>query len=169
MIFQNTTSSTPNQWTRAFVLPVIGTGAITTGENTVTGIGTTFTTSFTIGDEIAILNEKRRVTSILSNTSLVVDSPFNSTLTGQPIGILPSRYRTAGSNKIILFTSALSNSADIVLGESTAGSSADISSTVGSMRVYAGQTISPIVSVNLFNIFVQSPSAGQIFYVIINQ
>jgi hypothetical protein len=168
MIYQSTTSATANTWTRAFVLPVTGTASIA-GTTTVTGTGTAFLTAFIVGDEIVINNEKRRVVAIASDTSITVDVAFNTTIAGATIGIFASRYSLQGGNKIFNFYSAFSNASDIVLAESKNGTTSDISLTVASMRVVAGQSISPIVSPDLFNIFVQSATASQVFFCQINQ
>lgn len=50
-----------------------------TASTSVTGVGTSFLTELAIGDRIKVGNEVRTVSSIASNTSLVVDSAFSDT------------------------------------------------------------------------------------------
>jgi hypothetical protein len=59
-----------------------GTATISNSSNTVTGSGTTFTTEVSIGDEIVIANESKRVVSIDSDTSLNVSSSYASSSSG---------------------------------------------------------------------------------------
>ena len=68
-----------------------GVASISNTSNTVTGTGTTFSTEVSIGDEIVINGESKRIVAIDSNTSLNVSSSYASaqttqtmTLTGYP-------------------------------------------------------------------------------------
>lgn len=169
MIFQNTTSGTTNTWTRAFAFLNSGTVSIANDSDIVTGAGTSFTTEISQGDTIIINNIKRIVISINSNTQLVVNEAYNSTLSGQNIVNMPARYRLTGQNKVILFAASSLNTSDIILAESANGAGNDISTTVASMFVRAGQTFSPLVFVDLSNVFVQSVGLNQRFFAKINQ
>jgi len=64
-----------------------GTASISNSSNTVTGTGTSFTTEVSIGDEIVINSESKRVVNILSDTSLNVSSSYASAQTSQTITI----------------------------------------------------------------------------------
>lgn len=60
-----------------------GVAAISDSSNTVTGTGTTFSTEVSIGDEIVINGESKRIVSIASDTSLNVSSSYASAQTSQ--------------------------------------------------------------------------------------
>lgn len=169
MIFQNTTSGTTNTWTRAFAFPSSGTVSIANDSNIVIGAGTSFLSEISEGDTIIINNIKRIVTSINSNTQLVVNEVYYSTSSGQNLVNMPAKYRLIGQNKVILFTASSLNTSDIMLAESANGTGNDISTTVASMFVQSGQTFSPLVFVDLSNIFVQSVGLNQRFFAKINQ
>lgn len=67
----------------------IGTGFAQTisGNNQVSGSGTLFTKEFVISDEVTISSETKRIVSINSDTSMIVDSAYNYTVTAQPTKI----------------------------------------------------------------------------------
>jgi hypothetical protein len=169
MIFQNSTSATINTWTRAFAFIIAGTAAITNNSADVTGTSTTFTTSFVLGDSIILQNQKRQIVKINSDTSLTVDNSFSTTASGLTIENMPMRYNLNGYNKVLTFLPHSSNSVDIILAESFNGNNADISTTVASMPLAAGQAIAPLVFQNLANVFVQSAGISQKFSIKINQ
>jgi len=58
-----------------------GTVSISAGSPTVTGTATTFTTNFTVGDDIKILTDFYKVLSITSNTVLTLDKNANTSTT----------------------------------------------------------------------------------------
>lgn len=62
-----------------------GTASISDSSNVVTGTGTTFTSEVSIGDEIVINSETRRIVNIDSDTSLNVTSAYASSQTAQSI------------------------------------------------------------------------------------
>jgi len=62
-----------------------GTVSVTAGSATVTGSGTSFTTEFSVGDDIKINNEIFNVLSISSNTSLTTDGNFAATASSRNI------------------------------------------------------------------------------------
>ena len=62
-----------------------GTVSVSAGSPTVTGSGTSFTTEFSVGDDIKINNEIFNVLSISSNTSLTTDGNFAATASSQNI------------------------------------------------------------------------------------
>lgn len=53
-----------------------GTVSNSANGNTITGVGTLFTTELSVGDKIIIGNERKTITTITSNTSLTVDFNF---------------------------------------------------------------------------------------------
>jgi hypothetical protein len=59
-----------------------GTISVSAGSSTVTGVGTSFTTSFQVGDVISTDWQRRRITAITNNTSLTVESNFVSAQSG---------------------------------------------------------------------------------------
>lgn len=84
--------------------------AATLGSNTVTGTGTTFTTTFSVGDFIALANTTatvvKRITQIESNLKLYTDTNYATAMTGnvaiyfpkyQPINLLS---RTAANIRV---------------------------------------------------------------------
>lgn len=77
-----------------FPRSVAGTGTITTsaGGKVVIGTGTLFKSQLQLGDWLYVpaLNEVRRITSISSDTSLTVDSPFTSALVAAAVLITKS-------------------------------------------------------------------------------
>ena len=66
-----------------------GSISTTNGSNVVTGTGTTFTTTFAVGDHVAIFNsadgsyDVSRISSITNNTSMVLDEVMKDTRTGR--------------------------------------------------------------------------------------
>ena len=64
-----------------------GTATISTSSNTIIGSGTTFTSEISIGDEVVISNESKRVVSIDSDTSLNVSSSYAASSSGNEITI----------------------------------------------------------------------------------
>ena len=62
-----------------------GTVSVTAGSPTVTGSGTSFTTEFSVGDDIKINNEIFNVLSITNNTTLTTDGNFVATASSQSI------------------------------------------------------------------------------------
>ena len=86
-----------------------GTVSISSGSPTVTGTATTFTTDFTVGDDIKILTDFYKVLSITSNTVLTLDKNANTSTTqnglsyykgGIPVGDLPSATIIPRANQI---------------------------------------------------------------------
>jgi len=76
-----------------------GTVSITSGSNTVTGVGTSFTTDFVVGDYIQVNNsaakEIREVTSVTNSTVLTVATNFSNTQTTVPYYEDQSNYSFA--------------------------------------------------------------------------
>ncbi|HYE07671.1 MAG TPA: hypothetical protein VEL07_19285 [Planctomycetota bacterium] len=70
-----------------------GTAAVTAGSKTVTGTGTDFDPELTVGDEIQINGEQRRVVSITSDTVLTVDEAFQATASGAAIFLVDAVLR----------------------------------------------------------------------------
>jgi hypothetical protein len=64
-----------------------GTASISNSSNTVTGSGTSFTKEVSIGEEIVIAGETKRVINIDSDTSLNVSSSYAASSSGQTITI----------------------------------------------------------------------------------
>lgn len=65
---------------------ITGTANVTSASNVmVHGIGTSFTTDLTVGDEIMISRETRRVVKIASDTSLNVNTSFSQISLGVPV------------------------------------------------------------------------------------
>ena len=65
---------------------ITGTANVTSASNVmVHGIGTSFTTDLTVGDEIMISRETRRVVKIVSDTSLNVNTSFSQISLGVPV------------------------------------------------------------------------------------
>ena len=62
-----------------------GTVSVTAGSPTVTGSGTSFTTEFSVGDDIKINNEIFNVLSITDNVTLTTDGNFAATASSQSI------------------------------------------------------------------------------------
>ena len=60
-----------------------GTVAVTADSTTVTGTGTLLDTQFIVGDKIVINGETKKVKTLTSNTSIVVDTKFLATATAQ--------------------------------------------------------------------------------------
>jgi hypothetical protein len=82
-------------------------GTISTNSKTVTGSGTTFTTSFIVGDVLFANGIGRRIVSISSNTSLTVESSFGSNLSS----VTYKRGGLAPNTKYVFYA----NSSDIYL------------------------------------------------------
>lgn len=68
-----------------YTAPTLGTGTVatTSGSKTITGTGTTFTQSFTVGNNINIGSFTAKVITITSDTSLTIDTPATTTASGQ--------------------------------------------------------------------------------------
>lgn len=65
---------------------ITGTANVTSASNVmVHGIGTLFTTDLTVGDEIMVSRETRRVVKIVSDTSLNVNTSFSQISLGVPV------------------------------------------------------------------------------------
>lgn len=65
---------------------ITGTANVTSASNVmVHGIGTSFTTDLTVGDEIMVSRETRRVVKIASDTSLNVNTSFSQISLGVPV------------------------------------------------------------------------------------
>ena len=62
-----------------------GTVSVTAGSATVTGSGTSFTTEFSVGDDIKINNEIFNILSITDNVTLTADGNFAATASSQNI------------------------------------------------------------------------------------
>jgi hypothetical protein len=75
-----------------------GTGSIASKDTIVTGSDTTFKQELKVGVTLIVGTQKRKITQIDSDTSLVVETAFNSNL---PPGT-PFSYRGAGSGTIAL-------------------------------------------------------------------
>jgi hypothetical protein len=60
-----------------------GTVSVSAGSTTITGSGTSFTSQLAPGRIIEVAGQQRQVVSIASNTSLEVNAPFPTTLSGQ--------------------------------------------------------------------------------------
>lgn len=70
-----------------------GTVAVTAASKTVTGTGTAFLTELTIGDEVQVGNEQRRVVSITSDTVATVDEGFQAAATGVSLFLIDAVLR----------------------------------------------------------------------------
>jgi hypothetical protein len=66
--------------TKKALIPSIGTGTISSNNKEIIGTGINFTNELRVGDSIAAVVQERTVTSISSDTSLIVDSSFNPAL-----------------------------------------------------------------------------------------
>jgi hypothetical protein len=64
-----------------------GIATISTTSNTVVGSGTSFTSEISIGDEIVIANESKRIVSIDSDTSLNVSSSYVTSSSGNSMTV----------------------------------------------------------------------------------
>jgi hypothetical protein len=64
-----------------------GTATISTSSNTVVGSGTSFTSEVSIGDEIVIANESKRIITIDSDTSLNVSSSYATSSSGNAMTV----------------------------------------------------------------------------------
>jgi len=71
-----------NAVTVALTTNLTGTVSKTNGTNTLTGVGTLFTTELAVGDRIQVGAEKRWVSAITNNTSLTVSVNWGTTLAG---------------------------------------------------------------------------------------
>lgn len=61
--------------------PAPGTAGLSSGN--VTGVGTTFTTTFAVGDYMTIGDTRfGRITAIASNTQMTLENPYSGTLSG---------------------------------------------------------------------------------------
>jgi hypothetical protein len=72
----------------------LGPGSVAVNGTSVAGTGTTFTSTFDVGDSITVAGEVRQVTAIASNTALTVNAAFPSPGTGMAyffIADAPSR------------------------------------------------------------------------------
>ncbi len=56
----------------------VGTGTVSGTTNVITGSGTTFTADLSVGDVLIVGSERRTVTKIVSDTSLEIDSAFDT-------------------------------------------------------------------------------------------
>lgn len=64
-----------------------GTASVSTSSNTITGTGTSFTKEVSIGEEIVIAGETKRVVNIDSDTSLNVSSSYAASSSGETMTI----------------------------------------------------------------------------------
>jgi hypothetical protein len=64
-----------------------GTATISTSSNTVVGSGTSFTSEVSIGDEIVIADESKRIVTIDSDTSLNVSSSYATSSSGNAMTV----------------------------------------------------------------------------------
>lgn len=65
---------------RLIVVRTALTGTIASVGTTVTGTGTNFTTAFAVGDQIVVNGEVKTISSITSNTELIINTAFTSDL-----------------------------------------------------------------------------------------
>ena len=98
-----------------------GTVSVSAGSPTVTGSGTSFTTEFSVGDDIKINNEIFNVLSISSNTSLTTDGNFAATASSQNIKKNGADASQLASGSTIARTSQLDCKFALYEGESQYG------------------------------------------------
>jgi len=97
------TSLTVSAGTAYSIQRQLGVGTVSLLETTVTGIGTTFTTFFKVGQTIDIQGQRRLITAIASTTSMTVAFPQ---LIGQ---IKKGDIRSTNLDTVAILTSALDN------------------------------------------------------------
>jgi hypothetical protein len=106
-IVKKVVSSIPNGYLHQGTANTSLSGTVTTSANTVTGIGTTFTSNFAVGDEIkAGAQAGRRIFSIASDTSLVTSRQFDPVLSSATTYGKGGNYRTLLKLEVTANTSA---------------------------------------------------------------
>jgi hypothetical protein len=102
-----------------------GTGSVTAACNEITGTSTIFQQDLFVGDKVDINNESRTVTSIPTDTTVVVDSVFNFSATNRRIGVY-NRWPLGG------YGYTQNNFPSITVSSSTGSSaSVEINSLIG--------------------------------------
>jgi hypothetical protein len=87
-----------------------GTGAATSGGNTLTGTSTLFLTELKVGDIIRIgSSSKRIVKDIASNTSLTIGGTFSATVSGQALSVEAISQRWSSQTSVNLTLEADTN------------------------------------------------------------
>ena len=84
-IYYSPNGTTWTQVNKDTYITKTGTVSVSAGSATVTGSGTSFTSQFSVGDDIKINNEIFNVLSITNNTSMTVDGNFVATASSQSI------------------------------------------------------------------------------------
>ncbi len=84
-IYYSPNGTTWTQVNKDTYITKTGTVGVSAGSATVTGSGTSFTSQFSVGDDIKINNEIFNVLSITNNTSMTVDGNFVATASSQSI------------------------------------------------------------------------------------
>ena len=84
-IYYSADGTTWTQVNKDTYIAKTGTVAVTQGSATITGTSTSFTTEFSVGDDIKVNNEIFNVLSITNNTSMTVDGNYAATASSQSI------------------------------------------------------------------------------------
>ena len=84
-IYYSTDGSTWTQVNKNTYISKTGTVAVSSGSATITGTSTSFSSEFSVGDDIRVNGEEYNVLSIASNTSMTVDENFAATASSQTI------------------------------------------------------------------------------------
>ena len=114
------TVTTTNVGANGFLVSptLTGTISVTSGSATVTGVGTSFTSTtlgFSVGDIISTGTQSRRITVITSNTSMTVSSNFTATQSA----VTYKRGGTCNQSPYYLYAIAYANGTNPALALST--------------------------------------------------
>ena len=143
-----------------------GAGTLTTsGANTVTGTGTSFTTQLQVGTTITSNSgQTRTVTGISSDTSLTVDTPFSPDLSGSTFtystwagtGTLTTSGTTTVTGNLTSFTTQLQVGSTITAG----GQTRTVRSIASDTSLTVDTAFSPNLSAATFTFVTNLPLTG---------
>jgi len=84
-IYYSTDGTTWSQVNKNTYIAKTGTVAVSSGSATITGTSTSFSSEFSVGDDIRVNDEEYNITAIASNTSMTADENFAATASSQVI------------------------------------------------------------------------------------
>ena len=84
-IYYSTDGTTWSQVNKDTYIAKTGTVAVSSGSATITGTGTSFSSEFSVGDDIRVNDEEYNITAIASNTSMTADENYAATASSQTI------------------------------------------------------------------------------------
>jgi hypothetical protein len=115
-------------------------GTVSSTANTITGVGTTFSSDFTIGDEIKAGGQSgQRIVAITNNTSLTTSEAFSPVLSGDA-------YGKGGTYRTLLTLKVSANTSSNLISHFDSGPMNNFLETEGVRKVASGTVVGNVVS-----------------------